>query len=142
MSKDVGALLMQRGIGVAITELRRRKEWDQNQLAREFRRYRLPCRIEIPTQTSISHWETGSNTPHPTLRIVLAKIADAQHEPLLHEVFAATPIGWRVVRAVIGIGFVVDPEDREQVQALVDKHGKAARGESGKTRSLPWEEPQ
>ena len=132
--------LMLRGIARAVMELRRRKEWDQTQLAREFRRYGLVTRLRTPTQATVSGWETGSHLPSLSHRTALAKIAGAQKQHSLYEIFSAPPTAWRLLMAAVDVGIVIDPESRKQIQAMIEEYSESrGAGPSGKLYFLDRE---
>jgi hypothetical protein len=97
---------MQQILGIAVIELRRRKEWDQSQLAREIHRFGKADRLPAPTQITVSRWETAVSHPSNPHRLALAKIASTHGLRALGEVFRAPPEAWTLVSAILDIGVV------------------------------------
>ena len=88
---------MHRTIARAIRELRRTREWGQEELAREI------CRngrrgMRAPDQPVISRWEGGQHAPAPQYRMALARVA-ATHKATqsLVPIFNASTVGWELV---------------------------------------------
>lgn len=71
---------MHRIVGDAIAELRRHKNWSQEELAREISRHARRG-TPAPLPDLISKWERGVRAPAPEYRAALARIARGEEKP-------------------------------------------------------------
>jgi ribosome-binding protein aMBF1 (putative translation factor) len=88
---------MHRGLADAVVELRRRQEWSQTELADEINKTAREPGAYGPT---VARWESGTQSPGPRQRAVLANIAEKHRHEDLAEVFRAPVAAWRFMIAV------------------------------------------
>jgi len=108
--------LMRRGMGLAVTELRRRQKWDQTQLGKQIHRFGLLARLPVPTRLTVSRWENGTQIPSIANRTALGKIAKANDHECLYEAFTAPDSSWRFVAALIDARIVFLAGDEAGVE--------------------------
>jgi transcriptional regulator with XRE-family HTH domain len=107
LSNNASVRIMRCGVGRAVMELRRRKEWDQTQLASELHRYHRGSDVlPSPHRITITRWECGANLPSLSYRLALARLAAAHGDSALEEAFTAPQGSWRLVGALIEIGIL------------------------------------
>ena len=135
--RDAAGAFMQKYIGRAVMELRRRKDWDQTELARAFDRRGFQAGLQPPDRRTISQWENGRHRPSPDHQSALSKIARAHKETFLHDIFSAPPYAWTLVVAIVEVGILIDPADPEQLRAAIEEYRHSDRGVQFGDRSLP-----
>ncbi len=89
---------MQRGLSRAVSDLRARMEWSQEDLAREITREAAKLGFQIkPNQVCVSRWENREAAPSEEHRKALARLA-ARHKKTedLAEYFRAPISAWRL----------------------------------------------
>ncbi len=84
--------VMHAQIGKAILELRRRMDWSQEQLGMQIGKQGQPTHVNV-----IGRWERGAESPSPTKRCALAKLAAKHEHEDLAALFRAPIVAWRLV---------------------------------------------
>ena len=82
-------------LGWAVIELRRRQEWSQTELARAIDKQGHNRRAT--DYMTIGRWERGIDSPSPTKRMALAKIATKRGHEDLAKRFRAPVVAWHLV---------------------------------------------
>jgi DNA-binding transcriptional regulator YiaG len=91
---------MHQELAGAVSELRRRLDWGQAQLAKAIRR-ELRGSVPAPYVQTISRWETGERSPSPVYRMALSRIAAKHGFEGLARRFRASVEAWALVGEVL-----------------------------------------
>jgi transcriptional regulator with XRE-family HTH domain len=97
---------MHPSVGRAIPELRRTRNWSQEELAARISKHgpRRGSWVEPPSARRISDWENGLRAPGADARVALARIArERKSTKDLAPIFLASTVVWRLVATVASL---------------------------------------